>query len=181
VEKYLRQFKVKLEKRATSANHKWYELQQPQTGIYKHYEEIKIISTDIAKQCEFTLDSSGSYIDATIFCIPRNDLYLLGVLNSKLIELYYKSISSTIRGDFLRFKKIYLDMLPIKIASMTQKKQVEDIVTEIFKLTKSSDYLENIDKQMEVNRYETQIDSLVYSIYGLSDNEIRILESVTND
>ena len=72
-------------------------------------------------------------------------------------------------------------MLPIKIASMTQKKQVEDIVTEIFKLTKSSDYLENIDKQMEVNRYETQIDSLVYSIYGLSDNEIRILESVTND
>ncbi len=174
VEKYLRQFKVKLEKRATSANHKWYELQQPQTGIYKHYEEIKIISTDIAKQCEFTLDSSGSYIDATIFCIPRNDLYLLGVLNSKLIELYYKSISSTIRGDFLRFKKIYLYLLPIKIASMTQKKQVEDIVTEIFKLTKSSDYLENIDKQMEVNRYETQIDSLVYSIYGLSDNEIRI-------
>ncbi|MDD5658577.1 MAG: N-6 DNA methylase [Actinomycetota bacterium] len=176
VKDYLLKFKDKLLKRATSDNHEWYELQQPQTGIYNYYEGAKIISTDIASKCEFTLDETGAYIDATIFCIPKDDLFLLAVLNSYLIESFYRSISSTVRGDFLRFKKIYMDMLPIKIPN--DKKPFIEIVDKILAITKSNDYLDNQEKQEQVKIYENQIDQLVYELYGLTPEEIKIVEEI---
>ena len=173
---YLTPFRKKLERRATSKNHKWYELQQPQTGIYKHYEKTKIISTDIAKRCEFTLEYNHSFIDATIFCIPLDDLYLLSLLNSSLIESYYKSISSTIRGDFLRFKKIYLYKLPIKKISSSKQKPFIRLAQKTLSLTKANDYLDNAAKQAKVKEYEQQINEMVYELYGLTEDEIAIVE-----
>ena len=171
VEKYLASYRKQLENRATSKNHKWYELQQPQTGIFRHYEEIKIISTDIAKRCEFTIDTTGAYIDATLFCIPLKDFYLLALLNSKLLELFYKSISSTIRGDFLRFKKIYLDLLPIKVPSESERFYLSNIATKILEISKNQ---ENID---QVKIFEKQIDNSVYKLYGLTKEEIDLVDN----
>lgn len=176
IEDYLSQFRKKLEGRATSKNHKWYELQQPQTGIFTHYEKIKIISTDIAKRCEFTLDSSGSYIDATIFCIPINDLYLLALLNSSLMEIYYRSISSIIRGSFLRFKKIYLDLLPIKIIPAKEQERFIKIITQILSLMKNDKYIMDESKQKQLGELEREIDGMVYKLYGLTPVEIAIVE-----
>lgn len=174
---YLSPFKDKLEKRATSENHKWYELQQPQTGIYKYYKQTKIISTDIAKRCEFTIDDSGFYIDATIFCIPFNDLYLLAILNSKLIEAYYRNQTSTIRGDFLRFKKIYLGLLPIKEITDDRKEIFIKLAEKIITLTKCEDYIENNFKHNQVREYEKEIDQVVYQLYNLTKKEIKLIES----
>ena len=168
---YLMPFKEKLEKRATSKNHKWYELQQPQTGIYHHYEKPKIISTDIAKRSEFTIDLSNNYIDATIFCIPIQDLYLLTLLNSTLLEAYFKSISSTIRGDFLRFKKIYLYKMPIKKISLTDQKPFINFANQILSLKKS-------DSQADTSALEDEIDQMVYELYGLTTEEIGIVEKI---
>jgi hypothetical protein len=137
---YLMPYKSLLEKRATSKNHKWYELQQPQTGIFHYYERPKIISTDIAKRCEFTFDNSGSYIDATLFCLPVDDKYLLALLNSRLLEVYYKSISSTIRGGFLRFKKFYIEQLPIKITTESKRNMFIDLINKIFAITRDELY-----------------------------------------
>ena len=173
---YLAPFKNKLKRRATSKNHKWYELQQPQTGIFKYYENAKIISTDIAKKCEFTVDYTGSYIDATLFCIPLDDLYLLSLLNSTLIEAYYRSQTSMIRGDYLRFKKIYLYSVPIKNVLDIEKRQLIDLVDRIFAITKGDDYLQNSQKQAEVKALEAEIDQMVYKLYDLTPEEIRIVE-----
>ncbi len=174
---YLKPFKCKLEKRATSKNHKWYELQQPQTGIFHHYKQTKIISTDIAKRCEFTIDISGSFIDNTIFCIPLNDLYLLSLLNSRLIEAYYRSQTSSIRGDFLRFKKIYLDLLPIKEIEDDKKIAFRNLAEKILNITRSEDYFENSAKKAKVREFEKQIDQLVYKLYGLTSKEIEVIEN----
>ena len=173
---YLKPFKNKLKKRATSKNHKWYELQQPQTGIFKYYENAKIISTDIAKRCEFTIDYTGSYIDATLFCIPLDDLYLLSLLNSTLIESYYRSQTSTIRGNYLRFKKIYLYSVPIKNVLDSEKRQFIDLINLIFAITKDEDYLQNPQKRAKVKSLEAEIDQLVYKLYGLTPEEIKIVE-----
>ena len=172
---YLMPYKSLLEKRATSKNHKWYELQQPQTGIFHYYERPKIISTDIAKRCEFTFDNSGSYIDATLFCLPIDDKYLLALLNSRLLEAYYKSISSTIRGGFLRFKKIYIEQLPVKITTESKRKLFIDLIDKILAITRDEDYLQNQQKQTKVKTLEQEIDQMVYQLYGLTEEEIAII------
>lgn len=175
---YLMPFKKKLENRATSGNHKWYELQQPQTGIFKHFEKEKIISTDIAKRCEFTLDDTKSFIDATIFCIPLKDLYLLALLNSSLIEAYYKSISSIVRGNFLRFKKIYLYKMPIKKITTHEQKPFISLVENIFTITKQADYTVNEEKQKRVLDIQKKLDGMVYELYGLAAEEIALVENI---
>jgi len=50
------------------------------------------------------------------------------------------------------------------------------IVNKILSFTQSEDYLENPQKQAMVKQYERQIDQLVYRLYGLTDEEIRIVE-----
>ncbi len=183
VQDYLASFKKKLEKRATSKNHKWYELQQPQTGIYRHYEKPKIISTDIASGCQFTLDNTCSYIDATVFCMPGDDLYLLGLLNSRLLESFYRSISSTVRGDFLRFKKIYLDLLPIKAVHGTSdypknkmRDQLVALVDHILHITPKGNYTQDLFQQSQIKQLEREMDTLVYQLYGLTKDEIDTVE-----
>lgn len=49
-------------------------------------------------------------------------------------------------------------------------------VERILSLTQSFDYLQNLAKQMQVKDYEKQIDELVYQLYGLTDEEIKIVE-----
>jgi len=49
-------------------------------------------------------------------------------------------------------------------------------VNQILFLTQSEDYLENPQKQAKVKEYERQIDQLVYKLYDLTDEEIKIVE-----
>jgi len=46
----------------------------------------------------------------------------------------------------------------------------------ILPLTQSDDYLENPQKQAKVKEYENQIDQLVYQLYNLTEEEIKIVE-----
>ena len=48
---HLKWFRTDLEKRATANVHPWYELQQPQEGIYHEFAVPKIIWPDIAAKC----------------------------------------------------------------------------------------------------------------------------------
>ena len=49
-------------------------------------------------------------------------------------------------------------------------------LNKILSLTQSEDYLENPQKQAKVKEYERQIDQLVYKLYNLTEEEIKIIE-----
>ena len=49
-------------------------------------------------------------------------------------------------------------------------------VNKILSLTQSEDYLKNPQKQAKVKQYQRQIDQLVYKLYELTDEEIKIVE-----
>jgi len=50
-------------------------------------------------------------------------------------------------------------------------------INKILSLTQSEDYLENSQKQAKVKQYERQIGQLVYKLYGLKDEKIKIVET----
>ncbi|MEO1645460.1 MAG: Eco57I restriction-modification methylase domain-containing protein, partial [Chloroflexota bacterium] len=64
---HLRQFKTALARRATIDSHEWYELQQPQMGIYAKFSQPKICWAEIAKLPRFSIDQDGYY--------PNNSCY----------------------------------------------------------------------------------------------------------
>ena len=76
----------------------------------------------------------------------------------------------------LKYPISFLKQLPIKNTTLTEQKPFIDLVDKILAITKGSDYLENSAKQAKVRDYEKQIDQLVYKLYGLTPEEIKIVE-----
>ena len=73
----------------------------------------------------------------------------------------------------------YVERVPIpKITPQNQPliQKIEDLVSQILSLTQSEDYLKNLQKQAKVKQYQRQIDQLVYKLYDLTDEEIKIIE-----
>lgn len=106
-------------------------------------------------------------------CLLKNNSYklkyILAILNSKLINFLYQIM-------FFGWQVTIpaLNFIPIKNTS-SQKDFVEAI-DKILTLTKSNDYLSNSAKQEKVMEYERQIDQMVYKLYGLTCDEIKIVE-----
>ncbi len=187
IEQHLKPFKSRLEKRATKQ--KWYELQQPQFRFSKYLDGPKIIFPDIAKKPRFVLDEKGYYISNTVYFIPRRDLYLLGLLNSKLGEFYFVATCAGLEGSsdtYLRFFGQYLASFPIRTIDFnnpTDKARHDKMVALVEQMLDLHKQLNEATipqaRTMLKRRIETtdrQIDNLVYELYGLTDEEIDIVE-----
>lgn len=128
---------------------------------YKEFEKEKIMLPDIALRTQAVIESNGAYCVNTAYIISCLGNYHLGLLNSKLFLFFYSNLSSTIRGGYLRFTKQYLEQLPMKDAPSQIEKQIIDLVQN------------RLEGDTSV---ESQIDKLVYRIYGLTEEEIAVVE-----
>ena len=59
---------------------------------------------------------------------------------------------------------------------VTEQKPLMNLVDQILALTKGEDYLSNPTKQTKVKELEHQIDQMVYELYGLTPEEIAVVE-----
>lgn len=184
---YLEQYKIKAENRSDMGDY-WWELRA--CDYYDKMERIKIIWPDIAKESRFTIDYNSLYFDATCFFIALNDLYLLGVLNSKLSWFYFKQ-SCAVLGDQnkkgrLRLKKIYLEQLPIRTinfsdpADKARHDKMVALVERMLKMHKDMQEAKTPDTKTQLQRTidatDKEIDRLVYELYGLTEEEIKVIE-----
>ena len=71
--------------------------------------------------------------------------------------------------------------LPIANISIDEQKPFIDLVDCILKITKDKDYLQNIQKQAEVKLLVQKIDQLVYQLYDLTPEEIKIIEGANKN
>ncbi|MEO9211168.1 MAG: TaqI-like C-terminal specificity domain-containing protein, partial [Ginsengibacter sp.] len=119
------------------------------------------------------------YLVNTCYIIPTEDKFLLGILNSSLIQFIYAKISSSIRGGYLRFIKQYLEVLPIK-ANKSFEKRIFNEVEMMLQLQKEKQQTTLPDKlnQLEtrIQYTDDKINKLVYELYGLNEEEVGIVE-----
>jgi restriction endonuclease TaqI-like protein len=108
---HLQQYQEQLEKRWDKGKY-WWELRS--CDYYPEFEKPKIVFPDIAARPRFAFTDSGEFADTTVFFFATDDMYLLSVLNSKLLLFFMQLTAATIRGGFLRFKRQYVEPLPIR-------------------------------------------------------------------
>ena len=90
-------------------------------------------------------------------------------------DWYHSKFETThMSRGYLRFDIPYLSQIPIKNDGKLKEK-IEQLVNQILFITKDKDYLDNPDKQTKVKRLEKEIDQLVYKLYGLTKDEIKIV------
>ncbi len=157
----------------------WWELRA--CDYYDEFENIKIMLPDIAIRPQAMYDDQGLYCVNTAYIIPSDNKLLLAILNSKLVHFYYSKISSTIRGGYMRFIRQYLETIPI---TKSQNTQFIQLVDDILKLNEQlqSTKLETQRQQIQrtIDHAEKKIDELVYELYGLTEDEIKIVEESQN-
>jgi hypothetical protein len=166
VYKHLRQYEARLKKRSDQGKF-WWELRPCE--YYAEFSKPKIIYPDIAKEPEFAYDTTGAYGGNTTYILPTNELYLLGVLNSSVVEFFYNQISSTIRGDYLRFIATYMEQVPIPDAAPAQRAAIEALVRKL---------LDAEGQGPQVAEWERELNALVVEVYGLSEEEMAIVKGV---
>jgi len=96
--------------------------------------------------------------------------YLLGIICSRLISyIYLKSSSISTKDDFRQTTLAELRKLPIPVVSGSIQSQIIEKVVQILEIKKS-------DPLSTAGTLETEIDQLVYQLYGLTEEEINIIE-----
>ena len=137
----------------------------------------KIISLrKCPKRPTFTYTNFDAYVAQTFFVIKTNRInlqYLTAILNSKVIQFWLRH-KGKMQGNNYQIDKEPLINIPIiKCGSSLIADQVIDKVSTIISKS-SSDPVFNIEK------IEKQIDEIIYSLYGLSQKDIQVIESTLN-
>ncbi|TDE30444.1 restriction endonuclease subunit M [Flavobacterium ranwuense] len=129
---HLLDFKNKAFKRSDQGEY-WWELRS--CAYYDEFNKPKLLLPDISKRGNFELDEKENYyLVNTAYIIGNADLFLLGILNSKLITFFYKSISPQVRGGYLRFIYQYLAEIPIAYPNEREKIELEKLTHELREL-----------------------------------------------
>ncbi|GAA9916544.1 class I SAM-dependent DNA methyltransferase [Helicobacter pylori] len=172
---------LKRNKDETGKRYEWYCLQRWAANYYQDFEKEKIVYGEIVQEPRFYLDNGECelgyfYAEATSFILTGEHLrYLLGMLHSKLITFAFKVFyaGGGLGESGYRYKKAFIERLPIpKITEKNQK-----LAHKITDGAKAILALKEKDPKANTQRLEKEIDALVYQLYNLTDEEIKIIEN----
>ncbi|MFA4807311.1 class I SAM-dependent DNA methyltransferase, partial [Helicobacter pylori] len=144
------------------------------------FEKEKIVYGEIVQEPRFYLDNGECelgyfYAEATSFILTGEHLrYLLGMLHSKLITFAFKTFyaGGGLGESGYRYKKAFIERLPIPQITKSNK-PTADKITDCAKQILA---LKEKDPKANTQRLEKEIDALVYQLYHLTDEEIKIIE-----
>jgi hypothetical protein len=139
--------------------YKWYEIQDS-IDYFSEFEKPKIVLPDIAPSPQIAFDDHKSFLGNTGYIIPVNDFFLLAVLNSDPVRMFYEEISSEIRNDYLRFIKQYLEKIPVPRAPNSERLTIGDL---------AKDCIESVDAGEDISEIEYEVDARTASLYGLKE------------
>jgi len=154
----------------------------------------KIVIRQTGDSLIATLDTNQFIVRDNLYTIVSrnhdNLRYLLGLLNSKLLNWYYQVIINPEKGEALaQVKRGHISILPIRTINFSDPTEVKQhdrlvaLVEQMLALYKQSAAAklpgEQERIQREIEMTDRQIDKLVYELYGLSEEEIRIVEGTS--
>jgi hypothetical protein len=169
-------------------SYKWYE-KQDTIDYHDEFEKPKIIIPAIVQSASYGFDKNKFYSNDKTSIISSGDPYLLGVLNSRISDLVLHSISSTKQGGYFEYKPMYVSKIPIRpidFSNRADKSRHDRMVNLVEQMLLAKQHLSaaksDADKDFYQNKcagLDRQIDALVYELYGLTPEEIRIVEGAS--
>jgi hypothetical protein len=142
------------------------------------FSKEKIIWIELTNENKFAYSDKEDYLLAgAFFMVGKSLKYLLAFLNSKLCLFYFSLICNSSGMATIQWKKFALEKVPVMVLNSKGQKPFVDLIDQILTITRFADYLTNPEKQTKVKEYEKQIDQLIYKLYGLTENEINIVEN----
>ena len=163
--------------------HKWFETQDT-IAYWEEFEKPKIVWNHVSGRYVFAYVPEEFYLTNALFMIVHkfeniNELkYILGVLNSvfaDILLILFTNLSTL--GKYAYGAKDKIERLPIpRNPDPKLKQEIIKRVDEILRITSREDYPENKELEKKVEEISKEIDELVYKLYGLDEEEIKLVE-----
>jgi len=191
---HLKQFEEKAKKRDDQGKN-WWNLRS--CGYYEEFEKEKVVWIELVDDGRFAFVESGIYMEATTFLMTfERPKFIVGILNSKIVNWYFDKICGESGVGTNRWKKFYVEAIPIPTLDTPQKKaiaeKIENLVEEILSLKNpppDKGEMEGVsdscktpltplvrgEKNSETEHLENQIDELVFELYELTEEERRVV------
>ena len=180
-------------KNATQLSGKYYGFMY--LDDHSNFKVPHILTPSLSDKSNFSIGTGDIFVTGTagvtsviLKSIPESINYILGLLNWKLISFYVIKRSPIFQGGYHKFSSNYLKKIPIKRIDMNKSFEMEiynSIVKRVDKMLSLNKRLNEIGgKKTEesakiweaINKSDKEIDQLVYKLYGLTKEEIKIVE-----
>jgi len=169
----------------------WFEIVRYNEDLFRQETKEQIYAYYRSTHNKFAYSDSRFVTLTTTFVITLkqesriNLKYLLGILNSKIIESYSKKNAKKM-GKCFEYSSNFIGSIPIKLISESQQQPIIKLVDRMLSLNKQ---LQDIgDKKTaqtakleeEIKKTDQEIDELVYKLYNITEAEKKIIEESLN-
>jgi adenine-specific DNA-methyltransferase len=145
----------------------WYALSRYAAQYAKEFDRPKIIYPHFNIAPNFAYDDKGALSNDKTYIIPDASLCLLGVLNTRAIDFFLRQICPSVQQGYMEFRTIYIEQIPVPTLTDSQRATIEPLVRKL---------LDAKGQGRQVAEWERELNALVYQAYGLTEEEIAIIE-----
>jgi len=172
----------------------WYQLYPKNLDLW---EQPKILVPYMVRRLSAFFDAGHNYfVNVTTggfgVTLPtqHGDIrYFTGLLNSRLLDWMVKKVSTTFHGGYFAANKQFLVQLPLRTVNLDDREDkaahdkmlgfVESMLTLHRRLAAAKSAAQKDVMQRQIDATDAEIDRLVYHLYGLTREEIALVEEET--
>lgn len=187
---HLKQYKEKLQARGQCTNkpatdlkpylgqHHWLELDNnPNREYLSQFEKEKIVWAELARTGNsFTIDKKLFSVLAGVFVLTLDNIkymyYLCAILNNPIALFYLEQVYTKLDDTGWQWKKEPVEKIPIPKINSKNQKIADELINLVDEILKAKEQ----DKNANTQELENKINSLVYKLYNLTEDEIKIIE-----
>jgi adenine-specific DNA-methyltransferase len=159
-----------------------------------HFAPHKLVVRQICEEPTASILRSPLAVTGNIFTVKADsietELSLLGILNSRLTGFFWRTMFADFKTSFPQVTIFSLAQVPIRRLNLTdpgEKSAHDAVVAKVEAMLAAKKELAKAKTDKDQTYYEQkcaaldrQIDKLVYELYGLTEEEIRIVEGDTS-
>ncbi|EEC4842642.1 class I SAM-dependent DNA methyltransferase [Campylobacter lari] len=158
-------------------SNKWFETQDS-IAYYQEFEKEKIVYPNMNKEFIAFFDNEFLLLNQKCFILSHQSnnkkelLYLTALLNSNVNFYYFKQIGAKLGASGYEMSKIFVEKLPIPKINSKNEKLANELISLVDEILKAKEQ----DKNADTKTQEDKINSIVYKLYNLNEEEIKIIE-----
>ena len=180
IKRHLARFRLDLEPKARRdakrgrkpGSYKWFEIQDD-IAYHEAFGKPKIVYPIIGREMRALLDRKNHLANDKCFIIPGGDEYLVALLNSKLLDLYFRlsmpCLDDPFDGGDMEFRGIFMERVPIVQAKPTTQRRLSRLAGKI-------QAAKEADPGANTTALEREIDETVYRLYGLEKKDVALID-----
>ncbi|MBZ7973061.1 DUF7149 domain-containing protein [Campylobacter molothri] len=171
--------KARLSKRnkdETGIRYEWYCLQRWGANYYQEFEKEKIVWNPVSGEYLFSYIKEPIFFNNSLFMMTMDSInlkYILAFMNSSCYKWLITLKTNLIQtGLYAYGAKDKIEKLPIPKINSKNQKIADELATLVDEILKAKEQDKNADTKIQ----EDKINTLVYKLYNLTEDEIKIIE-----